>query len=260
MVQKIKELLSLKEARQMLNELRGPTSFEPLMKVFQAFHADKRLNYTSRRDVMDNLQDILLTHPDAQGKFKILGAGSYGMTFAPINNVKGRDYVVKIWFNDPAYEFVINVIKNNQHDPHMPRVYWKPRTLFHMGRTKIQVVVLEKLIPLDGVEYRLELDILNELFWSSSMVPIENITKALISRYGAENMKMMDDPEYDDVERIQVLKYERDSIIKVIESLYPTLAKFANKKYTFDLHPGNIMKREDGTLVIIDPLFDMSIP
>jgi hypothetical protein len=170
----------------------------------------------------------------------VLGQGKYSsVLFHPNWN-----YVLKIFSNDAFYlKFIRFTMKNSR--PSFPKIFDKPRKIVpHFKRTKesefLYIVPIEKLNPLSKLEW-------------------EDIQFYLT--YSSENRE-----EYRE-------KYESWKIISArleeIEKNYPQLIQF-KKDYdffensgiegSFDIHKGNIMKRDNGEFVISDPLWEGETP
>ena len=81
--------------------------------------------------------------------YNILGGGQWGIVFQP----KNRDWVAKIWINDPPYSRAVEIMKAHQSNPHIPRIIFGPK---HFD-SKHSIVVMEKLKKVNQAENTLSL-------------------------------------------------------------------------------------------------------
>jgi len=248
----LKRLTTLKESKQALNELRTPTSFEDLKTLFIDFEQTLLINRrTAREATLDRLINLLeygTNDPNIDiekltrtNKFTILGSGTFAVTFKPIST-KQRNYAVKVWIQDPAYDFVASVIKHNQNkkDIYVPKIIWGPKMLFTAPNgDKIQCMVMEELYPLRGEIYN-DIDFIGySIQGAGYLTPLENIINDIT--HGSDEL-----PDAVQQRRIDL-----------ITKIYPTLKKFykSGSDFDWDVHTGNLMLRADGTLLVTDPLY-----
>lgn len=146
--------------------------------------------------------------------FTRLGRGAYGVVFEK----PGYPWVFKVFNNDPGYFTYLNFARNNQNLSAVPKIKGK----FIRINDNTYAVRMEKLYPVNRDELHNLLETLRQFFKT-------------------------DDPVgYQD--QIDKLNEEYPDIAAVMERL-TKLGKFY-----IDLHEENIMQREDGSLVITDPL------
>lgn len=172
--------------------------------------------------VKKHLKPEIKTFSDLQDYMKELGfeyinKGKYGAVF----DKPGADYVVKIIKDDSCYLDFVRYCKDNQNNPHLPKIKGNIIKLGHRG----YLVRLEKLTPLSPAEFK-ETGIFEFLrkyedkFWMS---PDE---RKLASDFEEQNKKMA------------------NTLIELKER--------TPMDCHFDLHEDNVMKRGN-TYVIIDP-------
>lgn len=205
-----------------------------LIKLFESF--DKVSDLLS--DPRNNEKTIWQLLDDFKAKGgEILGNGKFAtVLFRP-----SWKYVVKIFSDDVPYlKFVRFVLKNPR--PSFPVFYDKPRRIIpnykrHKSNTYLYVVKTEKLLPITTREYG---DI---IFYTS---------------YDTEHSGEM----ASDGNQTWVFIYNK---MKKLEQEKPSFPQF-KKDYNFmldsahdigspDIHSKNIMKRNDGTLVLADPFW-----
>lgn len=151
------------------------------------------------------------------------------------------------------YKFYDFVSKNQQYEnlPKFLKIDGKPYTTFQIGNKEYVQVAMEQLYPID--EYGIEGDIVNVL--SDSASKRHSWGKTL------ENLR--DPANYlgstNEAETIAFIEKLSDEQLRKLEILYKLMAVLYHtgsiNKFGWDLHTGNVMKRKDGTLVIIDPWF-----
>lgn len=171
--------------------------------------------------------------------FRILGSGALGTV------LQGPDpnTVYKVVEQDDAYlSFVNFAMKNpNPHYPHFKKV--KTLTAFYarynVQPNKFTVIKLEKLIPLpedSGV-------------FASDLADVELGLESATPTYLPNGRINEHDLTYAE------LAETRPWIISLWYAIR-AIQKSKLIKGAPDLHPGNFMQRQDGTVVIIDPVAD----
>lgn len=148
--------------------------------------------------------------------FERLGRGAYGVAFEKL----GYPWVFKVFDNDPGYFAYFNFARQHQNLSAVPKIKGK----YIRINDKTYAVRIEKLYPVDEHEYHDLIKILGNL------------------------LRNVHDDEYK--EKVAKLETKWPDIKEVID-LLPSLGI----RYV-DLHNENIMKRDDGSIVISDPLVD----
>lgn len=174
-------------------------------------------------------------------KFKILGGGALGTV------LQGPDpnFVYKVVEKDDAYLSFVNFAMKHP-NVHYPRFFKvKPLTAFY-ARYKIQpnkftVIKLEKLQPLpEGTG-----SFVSQL---SEVRRLETATPTNLPN-GRTN--------YEDLSFYELA--ETRPWIVTLWNAIRAVQKSRAMKGEHDFHPGNFMQRQDGTVVITDPVKDMEV-
>lgn len=206
--------------------------------------------------ILENLQGVKKFHRMdwsrfvdflAQQDIHIIGRGSFGRVFySPSWN-----YVIKVFEKDDAYLKFVNFAINNP-NKHFPKFLKNPKNIPQFLTRKLHApdyLVVVKIEKLEEIEEKLgkflakQLDVL-ELYY-----------------FDGEHFTMKDyfNNEYVDYDNVQHLfKYYQQKYQLDVESIlkaYISLQKQLNHTITDDLHEGNLMQREDGTVVFIDPFY-----
>lgn len=180
-----------------------------------------------------------------KAKSRFLGKGVFGAVYKTKN---APESVTKV-FKDPAYLDFARYAKDNQDDPHMPRIY----SIKHDPKTGISAVRMEKLISSD--EHRKA----TGFYHSDEYHHVANITRRnksiMASGLDVTNDRLNPNG-----------KYARD--VWLLKDKYPTVhdslsnLASAHPYHTFDIHSGNVMYRPDPTnqfkhtMVFTDPFAD----
>lgn len=143
--------------------------------------------------------------------WNILGAGSYARVYA--NPTK--DYILKIFVNDPGYQTWLKFMIENQHNKFIPKIKGKPVSVF---QDKMFAVRMEKLKPHKSIK---ALKLFNEDYEQWFVNPAS-------------------------------VKIQDKDILDIFKFLKKVQGK--HKFAVTDIHHENIMERSDGQLVLIDPL------
>lgn len=162
------------------------------------------------RDKFNNLVQAL----EKQG-WRKLGSG----VFAQVLEHPKFPYVIKMFANDPAYMRYFNWARQNQDNPHVPKIRGK----FIKIANDVYAIRMEKLIQLP--QYN------DPMFVDYVSPELKHRTLGYI----------FDPKNYDYLKENYPKLYE---VIAAINSMV---------KYT-DIHSENVMMRKDGTLVITDPM------
>lgn len=155
------------------------------------------------------------------GGARELGSGIAATTIArPDDNSP----VYKLYSHDPGYEKFLAHARENQDNPHFPKIMAVGKVPLNKEKTlHLRGVKMERLQPLspDHPLHDMMMDRFSGFAGSSS-----NVKKHLES-----NTELKE-------------KYPK---------FHKTLNDLADRSHYLDLHPGNIMQRKDGTPVITDP-------
>ena len=148
--------------------------------------------------------------------FKEVGSGAYATVF--IND--DYPFALKIFMKDSGYVEWLKFCKANQDNPFVPKVRGN---LVKIYKT-VYAVRMEKLKPIVLSDFsKLIVDNeLNNLYYKNVLIKREKIQNNTIDLTGNKYI---------------------DSIIEI----------FKRNSKILDLHSGNMMKRDDGQIVIIDP-------
>ncbi len=212
----------------------------------------KKYHHLSRWDI-----DQLLSKEGID----IIGNGKYGQVYSH----KSWDYVIKVTKNDPYYmSFIDHVIKHP--NKHYPKIIKKPlnlRAFYSRLRKdtheKLFIVKIEKLEPIP-----------KELgkFISEHLDTFIMIDHHLKNLDNDEESKFYLDNDYKDYKNIKTLMPDgtRGKYIsnREMAKKYPWMIELSRAWYAAidhtvgesDNHPSNFMQRKDGTIVIIDPVWE----
>lgn len=172
------------------------------------------LNELSRPREMEDVEPIML-----KAGWEIYGSGYYGQVYGKDD----KSYVLKVYDSkDRPYTDFLKLVTANP-NPHYPKIFGKPIKV----TSQYWALRMEKLIPAKNT---LHLDIY--LFARDKGPNPRNDLQ--VEEYGKIMAYLETQPQ---------LKQALDLII---DNLIPP--------YRSDLHGDNLMKRQDGTLVIIDPI------
>lgn len=181
-----------------------------------------------------------------QNGFRILGVGSSAKVFEH----PSKDYVYKIFDNDKAYSSYISYCLNNRNNPHIPNIIKQPKEFKKFFKHKDQensftVLRIEKLNDLQGdvrdfYNVRLQYNIIMYLKFGANQIFRDHYdtTKA----YRGINQYINAYPQFQ-------FKEVFDTLIDI----YKSIGFFA------DISPSNFMQRDDGTIVIIDPVAEQDL-
>lgn len=185
-----------------INELTGYKNdpyYQKAVEIFSDYRKITRDKLTEFSNYMQN-----------QG-FNILGSGISGMAFEKSN----YPWVFKIFNDDEGYLFFYNYSRQNQNNPHVPKVKGKPLPI----TPNTFLVRIEKLQELPPKMYSSELvDIITSIDWAEEFT----------------------------IEKQNILKKKYPTILPIITDI-------VNSGYSIDFNQNNLMARGN-TLVITDPL------
>jgi hypothetical protein len=198
------------------------------------------------------------------GKFgiKFIAGGKYGRVFASPK----WDYVVKMFNDDPYYlEFVNYAIAHP--NKHYPKFIRKPLQMhrftkrFKNSASKFWIVKIEKLTTLDKTKGKFVVDHLERTvqYWYNT------------KRFDNGGMNDYDKQRHEQDWTWATMPNGENQKVKMVDfvKMYPWMISLAEAWYNIfenieegspDLHAGNFMQREDGTIVIIDPLWQGTNP
>jgi len=162
--------------------------------------------------------------------FEKRGSGYYGRAYvSPLTS-----FVVKIFTNEDRnyLKYVTDYVKKNRNNPHLPRIY---KVIPDVGSGE-SMVIMEKLYHLSDNEMQSKLIAMIEYFGDLGKYNPKWFTKEGIRYFMNKSHinKIIDD-------------------FPLLAMAIVDMAKIFGTTYT-DMHYGNIMKRDDGTLVLTDPV------
>lgn len=179
-----------------------------------------------------------LTWDELKLELKKYGINSIGIGgFGEVFHKTGWDHVVKVFEKDNAYLEYVNFCIQNPNNPHYPKFIKKTMNMhqFHtrMGQSSkmMQIVKIELLQPLLDEWYSDNLQDLYVQYKKQIRQLNDNQMDAQLDKYNKPQLKSL-----------------LISIDRIIQHL---------PKYHLDIWFDNIMQREDGTIVLSDPVNDM---
>lgn len=204
-----------------------------------------------------NPENNALSLNEVLGKFEqgggtILGTGYYATALAHPK----WNYVVKIFNDDSAYLAYARYCFKNQNNPCVPKFLDKPRkivpnfTRSWLDRRVLYYVKMEKLEPMDKHPQSREI--------YQDMRPY--FVTPLIDAYSKEQILSMDENNEEITKGQQkiIRSFKNNKNLPWLYDyckLIHDIDMIADRtQSTNDMHEGNIMARQDGTLVITDPL------
>lgn len=166
---------------------------------------------------------------NVQNFLKELGFDQIGndSSYAKVYKKGNKDWVVKVSFDDLAYEYFVDFIKQNpnKHYPVVTNILSKK-----FNKKLINVYIIEKLVEFP--------------YYGRGSI------QDRIYRSSLEYKSNFKGP---DKEIVEFLEIEYPELAEAIKKLVITSNN--NKQFRVDMHPGNIMLRlKDRTIVLIDPL------
>lgn len=188
--------------------------------------------------------EIFQTLKNSPHEISVLGSGS----FADVISSPEWKYVYKIYQRDSAYTSFIHFCTQHQDNPHLPKILKPPKKLHafhkrsHLSSDHLYAVKLEKLYDLNDINYK-----------------IVEFVSDYAYHYTNSN-HLLHDPF--DPNSSRVAEYTLDDLIDMypkypIRQLLDTIKQIFSKcRFRLDLHDGNFLQRLDGTIVIIDPLYE----
>lgn len=198
--------------------------------------------------------NTIISKLEQETGIQMTASGRYGSVFTKPN----WNYVIKIFDMDPEYlAFIDFVLTHN--NKHYPKIIKTPRTMHHFhsrdssSTDKFFIVKIEKLLPIS--------DQLGKFIESS----LENITEAVYRRYVMPKEERGYAFDGDNMDRDWMTPNgirERTSAVKLMKQ-YPWIKSLGYAYWKImeadlgapDIHAGNFMMRQNGTIVIIDPVW-----
>jgi hypothetical protein len=160
--------------------------------------------------------------------------------------IPGKNYVYRIWVHDSGYEDWLRYCETHQ-SKYLPKVLSKVRTLNVTFKRlpkdlKLKVVKLERLDPIDNVNFENALAVFNQLIFRMRLSKIKTLSiDELI-----EEMKNVPDDTYEEPgPHIESVVRHYEGFFEYIQGLVETLNDIAGDN--------NVMMRGD-TPVLSDPL------
>ena len=177
--------------------------------------------------LLNELEDLLLRRG-----WKMVGGGAFSDTWL---HPKG-ELILKInRRSDPAYDRFIDVIQKYP-NPHFPKIMDAKQIIG--GRWPYGIYLIEKLEKLSmDKKY-----IFSQALHNIAIHP--DMTRNQLSEQTNDTYT-----DYENLKFQECMKTMPDSLMEAMR----IIGRNCPVKSYFDLHPGNIMQREDGTIVIIDP-------
>lgn len=207
---------------------------------------DKRWNLVQR-----NLPDFL----NKKG-WKKIGSGAYSTVYSKI----GKNYVIKVFEDDHAYQLYLEFIQQNRNNPHVPKIQ---KIMIDASKQKeintneVGIIMMEKLKPVEysDISWRfLILENFKQYLRNVDAIHtpldefLEYFKKRYIQEYGHRKYHFKSIKRFD---------YFLESNLEICRLLY-NLRKFLQQKGEnkfFDLHSGNFMIRPStGEIVVSDPI------
>lgn len=178
-----------------------------------------------------------------------IGEGARGTVYSHPN----KNYVIKIYHADKAYETFLDFIEAHQSNPHVVKIKRKIFTGETDWYSKMNSVVLEKLKPLDNNDGKVIYGINSASYGVTIM---NNLYEGGISADEMkEKIKLRIKEKYvDQITAKKIITFMKHPIAKLLFQLKSYMYENGKNHY-FDIHTGNLMIRpSDGKLVLTDPL------
>lgn len=187
----------------------------------------------------------------------IIGSGKYGVVL----NHPQWPYVIKLLDNDDIYIAFARFAYKNPH-PAFPKLFGPPQRIIpnfkrHKYQAKMYLIRLERLYPVPK-----DLFNLIETYYEQFLDYIHAI------KLGKENEEIevrlprnlrTGKPVYEKIHQFVINEIRKNpKLLKFFEG-FDILLK-SNLKGSIDLHNGNVMTRQNGDIVLVDPLWHGSNP
>jgi hypothetical protein len=192
------------------------------------------------------------------------GSGAFGTVFKKPN----KNYVLKVYKNDPAYDNFLNFIEENQNDPHIPKIKRRILPLSNNQSKNYGIVAIEKLDSLKSSDWRWRLvssfentlydnnigNLSFDEYLNNAIEEVRNIYKENLEIAKQQKIKRNIRNES---RKLRRLDYFVESNLGIFKSIY-RLKKFLEsngESHTFDMHSGNFMIRPStGEIIVTDPI------
>jgi len=191
------------------------------------------------------------------------GSGAFGTVFKKPN----KNYVLKVYRNDPAYDNFLNFIEENQNDPHIPKIKRRILPLSNNQSRDYGIVAIEKLdsLKIGDWRWRLVSTFANALHdYTIGNLGFDeylnNVVEAVRDIY-KENLEITKQKRpkntRSESRRLRRLDYFVESNLGIFKTFYK-LKKFLEsneESHLFDMHSGNFMMRPStGEIIVTDPI------
>jgi hypothetical protein len=196
------------------------------------------------------------------------GEGAFGIVYKKPN----KNYVIKVYKDDEAYDNFLNFIERNQNDPHIPKIKRRILPLANNQSKNYGIVAIEQLDDLITYnksdwtwvlvqQFQIQLynsNIGNLSFDKYLEIVVEKVRKRYENDLEAEIKQLKNSVIMSRYrQKLRLLDYFVESNIEIFKTFY-RLRKFLeknNKTHTYDLHSGNFMIRPStGEIVVTDPI------
>lgn len=193
---------------------------------------------------------------------KLIAGGSYGSVFTS----EKWDYVIKLFTDDLEYLSFINFVVKHP-DKHFPKIVKRPLKMhaFHKrGERESNYQWLVKIEKLQPIENKQLLKFIVYELEHGAEVTVRNDKAELNDTRFPHLLPDKQSAEYPDKQAAEYISYKQlFETYPWFESLCKSYAKILlaeDIQGAPDIHGGNIMQRDDGTIVIIDPVWRGSNP
>lgn len=201
-------------------------------------------DYETASELLLNPRNKNLTWSELLSDFEkkggeVLGYGSHATV---VLTHKNWNYVLKTYTNDEFYTRFVRYVNKNPLRAY-PKFYGVPKKIVPQYARKtpyLYIIRMEKLSPINNETWKLLNDTIN--FGLSYMYHKIDGSNALLSEY---------------YEYIEKLIAEYPKLYYVYEGIYYIIKNVAG---SLDLHKDNFMMRNNGDIVIIDPVWGGSNP
>lgn len=193
--------------------------------------------------------DALMKKIAEDFNLELLGHGAFGHVLS----TSDPNTVIKVFETDDAYMTFVNFIQQHP-NPHYPKIVKSPRLMttfykrYDIQPNKFTVLSIERLVPLSEKMAHFVADVANARDLHDKPFKLPN------GQLNGGNYNY----EYDEIDPgVTFQELSRD--YPWIPSLWAAVRQMFRGgavKGTIDMHPGNFMARNDGTIVVIDPVAD----
>lgn len=186
---------------------------------------------------------------------ELLGRGAFGKVFS---NPKWN-YVIKVFEQDNAYLTFVNYALKNP-NKHFPRFLKNPKNIPQFltrpsnSASHFNIVKIEKLIQIDEDVGKFIAANIQRIAAHYQVDTTNDTDSEIIIEY---DILTGGQKQYLSLKKlISNCESEGLDIISIMET-YIDLQRLTNRNVIDDMHTGNLMQREDGTVVFIDPFYSM---